>query len=395
MIKMIRDVLSAEAAAIQSIPDDNPFAECVALFLDAKRRGGKLVISGVGKAGEVGKKMATTFCSIGLPSVFLHPLEAQHGDLGVLHENDVLLLISNSGKTREVIELEWLARRLYSNIKIVTMTGNAESELAKSSDYVLWTGGPKEVCPLGLAPTTSTTTMVVIGDVLAVLVVHISGYKADEYALRHHSGYLGQKSREDAFSNKHPAQPDEVELRHVYEALHQENRDFQVNNWLLPELDFLKKCRIESLLELGCGNGRFAVAAASHFKHIVALDWASSPVMQAATRPSNLDYRVENIFDASLPEVDATVSADFFEHFEQQCLSELITKVSAASVGQFHKIACYPDSRGLHLTVESPKFWLDKFQAVDAAYSILKTELRRDREDQLVVTIVRGIPGGE
>jgi arabinose-5-phosphate isomerase len=229
MIKMIRDVLAAEVAAIQSIPDDNPFVECVSLFLESKHRGGKLVISGVGKAGEVGKKMATTFCSVGLPSVFLHPLEAQHGDLGILHEQDVLLLISNSGKTREVIELEWLARRLHKCLKVITMTGNTESELANKSDYVLSTGGPKEVCPLGLAPTTSTTTMVVIGDVLAVLVVHISGYGADDYALRHHSGYLGQKSREAGAGDKLP-RADEIELRHAYEALHKENVDLQNNN---------------------------------------------------------------------------------------------------------------------------------------------------------------------
>ena len=195
MLKIIRDVLAAEAAAIRSIPVANPFVESVALFLESARCGGKVVISGVGKAGDVGRKMATTFCSVGLPSVFLHPLEAQHGDLGILQARDVLLLISNSGKTREVIELVGLARRLHPGIQVVTMTGDAESALAGSSDYVLWTGTPQEVCPLGLTPTTSTTTLVVMGDILAVLVVHRSGYKAEDYALRHHSGYLGEKSR--------------------------------------------------------------------------------------------------------------------------------------------------------------------------------------------------------
>ena len=192
---MIQDVLEAEAKAIRNIPATNPFVECVELFLETKRNGGKLVISGVGKAGEVGKKIAVTFCSIGLPSVVLHPLEAQHGDLGLLTCNDVLLLISNSGKTREILELDVLAKRLIPTIKVVSLTGKYDSELAHRSDFVLWTGDPDEICPLGLTPTTSTTTMSVIGDVLSVLIVHLSGCSNEDYALRHHSGYLGEKSK--------------------------------------------------------------------------------------------------------------------------------------------------------------------------------------------------------
>jgi arabinose-5-phosphate isomerase len=96
-----------------------------------------------------------TFCSVSLPSAFLHPLEAQHGDLGLLHLNDVLLLISNSGQTREVLDLEALARRLIPSLKIVAITGKKNSQLAKKSNYVLWTGDPIEACPLGLTPTTS------------------------------------------------------------------------------------------------------------------------------------------------------------------------------------------------------------------------------------------------
>ena len=195
MKKLIQDVLAAEAKAISSISDQNPFEQCTELFLRAKAIGGKLVISGVGKAGEVGKKIVVTFCSVGLPSAFLHPLEAQHGDLGLLHQNDVLMLISNSGQTREVLELETLAKRLIPSLKIVAITGKKNSQLAKKSNYVLWTGDPIEACPLGLTPTTSTTCMSVMGDVLAVLVVQMSGYGVDDYALRHHSGYLGSKAK--------------------------------------------------------------------------------------------------------------------------------------------------------------------------------------------------------
>lgn len=192
----IQGILDAEAAAIRAIPADNPFAACVELFLAARGAGGKVVVSGVGKAGDIGRKIATTFCSVGLPSVFLHPLEAQHGDLGVIQAQDVLLLLSNSGKTREIVELEQLALHLHPGLRRVVLTGNRGAELAGRADLVLWSGGPAEVCPLGLTPTSSTTAMAVIGDVLAVLVVRLSGYGPADYARRHHSGYLGERSRQ-------------------------------------------------------------------------------------------------------------------------------------------------------------------------------------------------------
>jgi arabinose-5-phosphate isomerase len=149
----------------------------------------------MGKAGQIALNIATTFSSTGTPSVFLHPSEAQHGDLGLLQPNDILLLISNSGKTREIIELIGLARGLYSDIKIIVITGNAESVLAKEADALLYTGNPSEVCTLGLTPTTSTTIMTVIGDVLVVGTMKRIKFTNKEYAKRHHGGYLGEKSR--------------------------------------------------------------------------------------------------------------------------------------------------------------------------------------------------------
>lgn len=389
---MIQDVLEAEANAIRNIPATNPFVECVELFLEAKRNGGKLIISGVGKAGEVGKKIAVTFCSIGLPSVVLHPLEAQHGDLGLLSSNDVLLLISNSGKTREILELEVLAKRLVPTVKVVSLTGKDDSDLATRSDFVLWTGDPEEICPLGLTPTTSTTTMSVIGDVLSALIVHLSGYSAQDYALRHHSGYLGEKSR-----LSHSAQPspevEQRELRHVYETLHKENHDFQTNNWMLDELPYLqalnKITKIDSIVEIGCGNGRFAIEAAKHFKAVTAIDWAASPIIMNSELPANLEYIVADVFKSVIPEADAVVSADFFEHLSSDRVRPLVEKLSSAAPVQFHKIACYPDSRKLHLTLQSPEEWLAMFKEVDAAFSIRKIEYRRGRSDQPVVTIVR------
>ena len=159
------------------------------------RRKGKLVTSGMGKAGQIAMNIATTFCSTGIPSVFLHPSEAQHGDLGILQENDLLLLISNSGKTREIVELTQLAHNLNPDLKFIVITGNPDSPLAHESDVCLSTGKPKEVCALGMTPTTSTTVMTVIGDILVVQVMKQTGFTIGDYSKRHHGGYLGEKSR--------------------------------------------------------------------------------------------------------------------------------------------------------------------------------------------------------
>jgi len=150
------------------------------------RRGGKLVTSGMGKAGQIALNIATTFSSTGIPAVNLHPSEAQHGDLGVLQPSDVLLLVSNSGRTREIIDLVTLAKRLVPQLPIIVITGRADSELAGVADAALITAAAPEVCPLGLTPTTSTTMMTVIGDVLVVNVMRATGFTKEQYALRHH-----------------------------------------------------------------------------------------------------------------------------------------------------------------------------------------------------------------
>ncbi|HBX45030.1 MAG TPA: iron dicitrate transport regulator FecR, partial [Porphyromonadaceae bacterium] len=129
-------------------------------------------------------------------AIFMHPSEAQHGDLGILQENDLLLLITNSGKTREIIELIDLAKGLYPETPIIVITGNKDSVLAQQADVFLLTGNPKEVCPLDLTPTTSTTVMTVMGDILVVGTMKRIGFTAADYAKRHHGGYLGDKSRE-------------------------------------------------------------------------------------------------------------------------------------------------------------------------------------------------------
>lgn len=195
----MQEIIEAESRAILSIPYSNAFDKAIALIIShVRERGGKLVTSGMGKAGQIALNIATTFSSTGIPAVNLHPGEAQHGDLGVLQPNDVMLLISNSGKTREIVDLVALARNLYPNVPMIAITGHPESELSKLADVTLSTGGAPEVCPLGLTPTTSTTCMTVIGDILVVGVMKLTGFSAADYALRHHGGYLGHKSRTDA-----------------------------------------------------------------------------------------------------------------------------------------------------------------------------------------------------
>jgi arabinose-5-phosphate isomerase len=205
MEEKIRKIFNTEASAINNIPVTEEFAKAIEIIHQhVHQKQGKLITSGMGKAGQIAHNIATTFSSTGTPSVFLHPSEAQHGDLGILQENDVLLVISNSGKTREIIELIDLKNNLYPLIPVIVMTGNPESPLAQKAACFILTGAPAEVCPLGLTPTTSTTVFTVIGDALVVLMMEKIGFNAGDYAKRHHGGYLGAKSREKSRTAQEP-----------------------------------------------------------------------------------------------------------------------------------------------------------------------------------------------
>ncbi|WP_167619547.1 KpsF/GutQ family sugar-phosphate isomerase [Maribellus sediminis] len=195
----IKKVIEHEAQAILNIPVEDGMIEAINLIhRQVHMKKGKLVTSGMGKAGQIALNIATTFSSTGTPAVFLHPSESQHGDLGVLQENDVLLVISNSGKTREIIELIDLAENLHKGLPLIVISSNPEGVLAREADAFIYTGNPKEVCPLGLSPTTSTTVMTVIGDALVVSMMNKIGFSNEDYAKRHHGGYLGDKSRSQA-----------------------------------------------------------------------------------------------------------------------------------------------------------------------------------------------------
>lgn len=196
MDELIQQVIMREAEAIRRIPVNESYSQAVEIiWRQVHERRGKLVASGMGKAGQIAQNIATTFSSTGTPAVFLHPSDSQHGDLGIIQENDVLLLISNSGKTREIIELVGLAANLHAELPLIVISGNPESVLAQNANAFIYTGNPGEVCPLGLTPTTSTTVMTVIGDALVVAMMKRIGFTNRDYAKRHHGGYLGDKSR--------------------------------------------------------------------------------------------------------------------------------------------------------------------------------------------------------
>lgn len=164
-------------------------------FTDACRKifacQGKVVVMGMGKSGHIGRKMAATFASTGTPAFFVHPGEASHGDLGMVTNNDVVIAISNSGESNEILALIPVLKRL--NVSLISMTGRPQSTMAKAADIHLCIHVPQEACPLGLAPTTSTTATLVMGDALAVALLEARGFTAEDFALSHPGGALGRK----------------------------------------------------------------------------------------------------------------------------------------------------------------------------------------------------------
>lgn len=203
MNEMVKQILMAEAKAVQEIPLDNPYDKAISLIFNKVHTGrGKVITSGIGKAGQVAQNLASTLSSTGTPSVFLHPSEAQHGELGIVHEHDVGIYISNSGKTRELLELVELTRQLHGALPFIVITGNRESPLTAHAHCILHTGGPEEVCPLTLTPTTSITTMHVIGHILVILMIEKIGFTKEGFLKRHHGGYLGSILKGITISHK-------------------------------------------------------------------------------------------------------------------------------------------------------------------------------------------------
>jgi arabinose-5-phosphate isomerase len=185
-----RQVFAIEAAAINGLNQylDQQFAlVCQRMFSCT----GRVIVVGMGKSGHIANKIAATLASTGTPAFFVHPGEASHGDLGMITKQDIVLALSNSGETHEVLVLVPVLKRL--GIQLVAMTGNPDSTLAKLADWHLCVKVAEEACPLGLAPTASTTAALVMGDALAVALLEARGFSADDFALSHPGGSLGRR----------------------------------------------------------------------------------------------------------------------------------------------------------------------------------------------------------
>lgn len=195
VIERIKAVLEAEAKAkaIQSVNVDESFESAVNTILACS---GKVITTGIGKAGHIAHKFTATLCSTGTPSVFLHAAEAAHGDLGIVSANDVLIAFSTSGKSREVIEILELSRHL-GVTHIIGITSHPDSELRDHCEYILDMGMPKEACPLELTPTSSIAVMLAISDAIAISVMESRSFTKEQWGLRHHGGYLGRAARTD------------------------------------------------------------------------------------------------------------------------------------------------------------------------------------------------------
>jgi arabinose-5-phosphate isomerase len=191
-LETARKVLEIEAQTLSELVGrlDSRFEEATELLFACR---GRVVVTGMGKSGIIGQKISATFSSTGTPSFFLHPAEALHGDLGRLVRGDSLLALSYSGETEELLRLVETVKRL--GIPLITLTGNPRSTLAQTSDVAIDVSVPHEACPLGLAPTASTTAMLAIGDALAMALLERRGFSEDDYASLHPAGGLGMKLR--------------------------------------------------------------------------------------------------------------------------------------------------------------------------------------------------------
>ena len=189
----MRAVLDAEARAIEAIHIDDDFEHAVRTLQSC---GGKVLATGIGKAGHIARKFAATLCSGATPADFIHPAEAAHGDLGMIGPEDVMVAFSTSGKSREVLEMLELVRHL-GVAAVIGVTSHPDSELRALSDLVLDMGIIEEPCPIGMTPSASTAVMMAISDAMALALLEAKGITREDFGLRHHGGYLGRSARSD------------------------------------------------------------------------------------------------------------------------------------------------------------------------------------------------------
>ena len=198
--RRIAEVLAAEAAAIMAVRVTAEFEQAVLALRDSS---GKVLTTGMGKAGHVARKFASTLCSTGTPASYMHPGEAPHGDLGLIAPDDCIVAFSTSGKTREVLEMLQLGRQVGLKT-VIGVTSHPDSDLRSLSDIVVDMGVIAEPCPHGLTPSASTAVMLAVGDALALTLMELKGVSRSEFGLRHHGGYLGQAARADRNGSAHP-----------------------------------------------------------------------------------------------------------------------------------------------------------------------------------------------
>lgn len=193
-LKLARDTLTIEAAALETMRDrlEGANADALVLAVDLLHGcKGRIVVSGIGKSGHIARKIAATFASTGSPAFFVHPAEASHGDLGMVTRDDVFVALSNSGETEELLMIVPIVKR--TGAKLIALTGAPQSSLAKLADAHLDTSVEKEACPLNLAPTSSTTASLAMGDALAVALLDARGFEAEDFIRSHPGGRLGRK----------------------------------------------------------------------------------------------------------------------------------------------------------------------------------------------------------
>ncbi|GAB4179417.1 MAG: KpsF/GutQ family sugar-phosphate isomerase [Wenzhouxiangellaceae bacterium] len=190
LLERAREVLDTEAQAIAALRDrlDERFVRACELILDCD---GHLIVTGMGKSGHIGRKLAATLASTGTPAFFVHPAEAQHGDLGMIRSVDLIVALSNSGETAEVVQLLPVIKRL--GVGLIAITGNPGSTLARHADVHLDSSVDREACPLGLAPTASSSAQLALGDALAIALLEARGFTADDFARSHPGGTLGKR----------------------------------------------------------------------------------------------------------------------------------------------------------------------------------------------------------
>jgi arabinose-5-phosphate isomerase len=197
ILPKVKEVLRAEADAINAVKIDSSYEEAINILFESS---GKIITTGMGKAGFVAQKFAAIMSSTGTSSVFIHPAEAAHGDLGVISKNDSIVAFSTSGKTREVLEFIELSRHM-TNGSVIGITSHSDSGLRELSDVIIDMGVIREPCPLGMTPTASMAVMAAVSDAIALVLMQKKEITLEEYGLRHHGGYLGRRARTDNSSD--------------------------------------------------------------------------------------------------------------------------------------------------------------------------------------------------